>query len=186
MSRIGKKSISIPKGVTVTLLEGEVQVKGPKGENAMAVHPDVMISQSDDTLTVTVKRPEEKDDRALWGLHRALLANLVRGVHTPFERKLELVGVGYKAAVQGKNLVLELGFSHPIELPIPAGAQGVQCVVEKNIITLTGVDKHAVGQFTAMIRAFRKPEPYKGKGIKYVGEIIRRKAGKAAKAAGAK
>lgn len=183
MSRIGKKLIAIPKGVTVTLLEGQVRVKGPKGENAMAVHPSVSISQSEDTLTVAVKNPEEKSDRALWGLYRALLSNLIQGVHTPFELKLEMVGVGYKAALQGKNLVLELGFSHPVTLPIP---EGVQCTVEKNVMTLSSIDKQAVGQFAASIRAYRKPEPYKGKGIKYAGEVIRRKAGKAAKAAGAK
>ncbi|MDO8505458.1 MAG: 50S ribosomal protein L6 [bacterium] len=183
MSRIGKKPISIPKGVTVVISEGKVQVKGPKGENNMALHPEVMISQVDDTLTVTVARPEEKECRALWGLYRALLANLVQGVYTTFERKLEMVGVGYKAALQGKNLVLELGFSHPVTLAIP---EGVQCTVEKNTIVLSGVDKQAVGQFAARIRAYRKPEPYKGKGIKYAGEVIRRKAGKAAKTAGAK
>ena len=183
MSRIGKKPISIPKGVVVSILEGKVQVKGPKGENVMAIHPEVIISQADDTLTVAVKRPEEKEARALWGLHRALLANLVQGVHTTFERKLEMVGVGYKAALQGTNLVLELGFSHPVTLSIP---EGVQCAVEKNTMLLSGIVKQAVGQFAARIRAYRKPEPYKGKGIKYAGEIIRRKAGKAAKTAGSK
>lgn len=183
MSRIGKKLIPIPAGVTVTIANGRVSAKGPKGENSLALHPNVQVTQADGTLTVSVKNPDEKADRALWGLFRALLANLVKGVHTPFERKLEMVGVGYKAAVQGKKLVLELGFSHSIELPIP---EGVQCTVEKNAMSISGVDNHTVGQFAASIRSLRKPEPYKGKGIKYVGEVIRRKAGKAAKAAGAK
>lgn len=183
MSRIGKKPITILKGVAVTIQDGKVVAKGPKGENSLLIHPEVQVEQAGELLTVSVKHPEEKNGRALWGLHRALLANLVNGVHTPFVKKLEMVGVGYKAAVQGKKLVLELGFSHPVELAIP---EGVQCVVEKNQITLTGIDKQAVGQFAAMIREWRKPEPYKGKGIKYAGETIRRKAGKAAKAAGAK
>lgn len=183
MSRIGKKLISIPAGVTVTIADGRISAKGPKGENSFALHGNVSVAQGNGELTVSVKNPDEKSDRALWGLFRALAANLVKGVHTPFERKLEMVGVGYKAAVQGKKIVLELGFSHPVELSIP---EGVQCVVEKNAITLSGVDNHAVGQFAANIRSFRKPEPYKGKGIKYAGEVIRRKAGKAAKAAGAK
>lgn len=183
MSRIGKKPIAIPSGVIVTINENVVRVKGPKGENALTLHPQVVVLQDGGQLIVSVKNPQEKFGQALWGLHRALLANLVNGVHTLFDRKLEMVGVGYKAAVQSKKLVLELGFSHSIELTIP---EGISCTVEKNTITLTGMDKQAVGQFASRVRELRKPEPYKGKGIKYAGEIIRRKAGKAAKAAGAK
>lgn len=183
MSRIGKKSIAVPANVTVTIEGDTVKVKGPKGEDLLRLHPNVHVSLEAGELAVTVNNPEEKQDRALWGLHRALLANMVRGVGQPFEKKLEMVGVGYKVALQGRKLVLEVGFSHPVEVELP---EGITATVEKNVITLTGVNKQQVGEMAAQIRAIRKPEPYKGKGIKYVGEVIRRKAGKAAKAAGAK
>ena len=183
MSRIGKKSIIIPKGVTVTKNGDMLLVKGPKGEDALKLHSAVSVVEADGMLNVSVSKPEEKSERALWGLHRALIANMVSGVVTPFQKKLELVGVGYKAALQGKILTLELGFSHPVVIELPEGVTGT---VEKNVITLTGLNRQAVGQIAAKIREFRNPEPYKGKGIKYAGEVIRRKAGKAAKAAGAK
>ena len=183
MSRIGKKSIPIPSGVTLNISADRVQAKGPKGDQALVLHPEVTVRQENGAATVTVAHPDNKQSRALWGLHRALLANLIHGVHALFEKKLEMVGVGYKAALKGNTLVLEGGFSHSVEFAIP---EGITCVIEKNVITLSGIDKQKVGQFAATIRAIRKPEPYKGKGIKYVGEVIRRKAGKSAKAAGAK
>ena len=184
MSRIGKKPIPIPAGVTVTIgNDSVVVVKGVKGQNRVILHPKVTVSQADGSLQVAVQDPNVKQEKALWGLFRALLANAVQGVAVPFEKKLEMVGVGYKAALQGRNIVLEVGFSHPVAIELPEGITGT---VEKNMITLVGCDKNTVGQIAAQIRAVRKPEPYKGKGIKYVGEIIRRKAGKAAKAAGAK
>ena len=182
MSRIGKKSIPIPQAVAVSVENGIVKVKGPKGENRLELHPHVQVAQEEQDLEVRVSNPEEKFDRALWGLHRALLANMIKGVTEPFIKKLEMVGVGYRAAAQGNKLTLEAGFSHPVEIHIP---EGITCTVEKNIISISGIDKQQVGEVAAKIRAVRKPEPYKGKGIKYEGEVIRRKAGKAAKAAGA-
>lgn len=183
MSRIGKKPIAVPGDVTVTIEGDTVKIKGPKGEDHLRLHPDVHVTHGEGMLKVSVDHSEEKQNRALWGLYRALLANLVKGVTAGFEKKLEMVGVGYKAAVQGKKLVLEVGFSHPVEVPLP---EGITAAVDKNIITISGINRALVGQVTATIRAIRKPEPYKGKGIKYVGEVIRRKAGKAAKAAGTK
>lgn len=183
MSRIGKKPIPIASQVTVVIEDGRVMVKGPKGDRSLELHPEVEVVQKDGVLTVSVKHPETNEGKALWGLYRALLANVLAGLMKPFEKKLELVGVGYKAAISGKKLALEVGASHSIEIEIP---EGITCGVEKNVITISGVDKQLVGEIAARIRAVRKPEPYKGKGIKYVGEVIRRKAGKAVKAAGAK
>ncbi|OGL65093.1 50S ribosomal protein L6 [Candidatus Uhrbacteria bacterium RIFCSPLOWO2_01_FULL_47_24] len=183
MSRIGKKPIAIPSGVTAEAADDTVVIKGPKGELKLALHPEVTVMIDKSTLAVLAKHPETKEGKALWGLHRALLANMIAGVVKQFEKKLEMVGVGYKAAVQGQKLILEVGFSHPVEITIPSGISGT---VEKNVITISGIDKQLVGQISAAIRSVRKPEPYKGKGIKYAGEVIRRKAGKAAKAAGAK
>ncbi len=183
MSRIGKKLIPISKDVTVAIDHGIVSVKGPRGEDTLTLHPRISVVQEGDALKVSVDTQEDKSGKALWGLHRALLANIVQGVRQGFEKKLEMVGVGYKAAVQGSTLVLEVGFSHPVEIPIP---KELKVSVEKMGITITGLNKQVVGAFAAGVRAVRKPEPYKGKGIKYVGEVIRRKAGKAAKAAGAK
>lgn len=182
MSRIGRKIIAIPEGVNVSIADRRFTVKGPKGENRLDLHPRVQVVQEDNSLRVSVADPGNKTDRALWGLHRALLANAIQGVTEPFIKKLEMVGVGYRAAVQGNKLVLEAGFSHSVEMIIP---EGIACTVEKNTITIVGVDKQRVGAFAADVRAVRKPEPYKGKGIKYAEEVIRRKAGKAAKAAGA-
>ena len=183
MSRIGKKPIAIPVGVTVTHENGTLTVKGPKGQDMLMLHPMISVTQEGAALQVHVSEPEEKQGRALWGLHRALIANMVQGVQQGFEKKLEMVGVGYKSALQGRNLTLEVGFSHPVVFSIP---EGLNVSVEKNAMTITGLNKQAVGAFASKIRAIRKPEPYKGKGIKYAGEVIRRKAGKAAKAAGAK
>lgn len=183
MSRIGKKIIPIPQGVTVTLSDTELHVKGPKGEDVLGMHPNVHVAQSENAVTVTVDNEEEKNMRALWGTYRQLIANCLIGVTQGFEKKLEMVGVGYKAALKGDVLSLEVGFSHPVDITLP---KGVSVAVEKNTMTVTGVNKQIVGAVSAAIRKIRPPEPYKGKGIKYTNEVIRRKAGKAAKAAGAK
>ncbi len=180
MSRIGKQQLSIPTDVTVTVASDVITVKGPKGQLQQAVHPAVTITVADNTAQVNVAHPDKKDERSLWGLYASLLKNMIQGVSQGFERKLEINGVGYKVAQQGNGLKLDLGFSHSIQFDLP---EGVQAQVEKNTITISGIDKQQVGQVAADIRKLRKPEPYKGKGIKYDDEIIRRKAGKAAKAA---
>jgi large subunit ribosomal protein L6 len=181
MSRIGKKPVVIPAGVTVDVKENMLKVKGSKGELTLVVHPKVQLEQKDSELLVNVKNPNNKQERALWGLYRALVANTISGVSNGFTKVLEINGVGYKAAVAGKKLTLNLGYSHPIEMEAPAG---IDVKVEKNVVTITGIDKQAVGQFAAVIRGMRPPEPYKGKGIKYSDEVIRRKAGKVVKAVG--
>jgi len=182
MSRIGKKVIEIPSGVDVQVSDTAVSVKGPKGTLNLDLHPRVKVSKEENTLKVDVTNPENKQDKALWGLYRSLIANNITGAVSGFEKKLEISGVGYRAAVSGNKVVLNIGFSHPVELDIP---EGVSVNVEKNIITVSGSDKHAVGQFAAVIRSQKVPEPYKGKGIRYENEVVRRKAGKAAKAVGA-
>lgn len=186
MSRIGKQPIIIPKDVTVTTEDSLIKIKGPKGELTRTLHPVVIVETGTDDgqniLKVQVKNPEKGGERALWGLFRALLANMVEGVTKGYEKQLEVNGVGYRVSLQGNKLTLEVGFSHSVEVEVP---DGVEAKVEKNIISLSGVDKELVGQIAAKIRAVRKPEPYKGKGIKYVGEQIRRKAGKAATGTGA-
>lgn len=180
MSRIGKKIITLPNGVECKVEKKEVIMKGPLGEVKQEIHPHVFVEKVDGTLQVKVKNPEEKTDRALWGLFGALLQNMVKGVTEGFQKQLEINGVGYRAQAKGKGLELELGYSHSIDFPLP---EGVEVTVQKNIITLKGRDKQIVGETAARIRALRKPEPYKGKGIKYVGEYILRKAGKQAKTA---
>jgi large subunit ribosomal protein L6 len=181
MSRIGKKPVAIPAGVTIDIQNGNIKVKGPKGELSQTIHPKVLVEQKDSEIIVSVKKPDEKSQRALWGLFRALINNMVAGVTTGFTKILEINGVGYKAAMSGRKLVLNLGYSHPIEMEVP---EGLEAKVEKNVITITGVDRQAVGQFAAVVRGKREPEPYKGKGIKYNDETIRRKAGKVVKAVG--
>ncbi|HEY8387315.1 MAG TPA: 50S ribosomal protein L6 [Parasegetibacter sp.] len=182
MSRIGKKPISVPAGVTITV-EGDntVKVKGPKGELSQKVDRDINIEVKDGVLNIT--RPTDQiRHRALHGLYRSLLANMVKGVTEGFTKKLELVGVGYKAANQGNVLDLALGYSHNIIFEVPSELK-VATAQEKGqnpIITLEGTDKQLLGQVASKIRSLRKPEPYKGKGVKYVGEVLRRKAGKAA------
>lgn len=182
MSRIGKKTIEIPQGVTVTVADGTVTVKGPKGELSRPVHPVVTIAVADNVATVDVPEKEDKTQRALWGTFAAHVINMITGVTEGFKKTLEVNGVGYRVSMQGKDLKLEVGYSHPVVFPLPAS---VTATVEKNVITLESIDKEAVGQVASEVRAVRKPEPYKGKGIKYTDEHIRRKAGKAAKAAGA-
>ena len=184
MSRLGKLPITIPAGVTVTITATEVVCKGPKGEFTQPLPAHVKVSLEGSTLTVTANQPDSSSGRSLWGLTRQLVNNAVTGVSTGFVKKLELSGIGFKAAVEGKDLVLNLGFSHQVHFAIPAG---VSITVEKNnLITITGVSKQQVGQVAAEIRSLKKPEPYKGKGIKYSDEVVRRKAGKVVKAAGAK
>lgn len=176
MSRIGKKPITLPAGVEITVNDNVVTVKGPKGTLSQAIPQGIMVSRQDDQLVV--ERPEEtKQFRAYHGLSRALLANMVEGVSNGFERKLELVGVGYRAQMQGNKLVINIGFSHPVEVEPPAGIEFEVPAATK--ITVRGIDKQLVGNTAANIRDIRRPEPYKGKGIKYENEVVRRKAGKA-------
>jgi large subunit ribosomal protein L6 len=180
MSRIGKKQTIIPAGVTVTAANGVLTVSGPKGTLSRPLHALVTVSVADNIATVSVANEEHKVERALWGTFSSHLANMVEGVTNGFKKQLEVNGVGYRVAMQGKDLKIEVGYSHPV---IYVLMDGVTATVEKNVITIEGADKEKVGQVAAEIRAIRKPEPYKGKGIKYVDEQIRRKAGKAAKAA---
>ena len=178
MSRIGRLPIAIPAGVTVTIAENnEVTVKGPKGTLSRAFAPELGIKEEDGHIVVT--RPNDlKRNKALHGLTRSLINNMVHGVTEGFQKVLEINGVGYRAAKQGNKLVLTLGYSHPVEMTDP---EGVETTVEGNKITVKGISKEKVGQFAAEIREKRKPEPYKGKGIKYSDEVIRRKVGKTGK-----
>ena len=177
MSRIGKQPIPIPAGVTVEIKPGVVSVQGPKGTLRCPLHHNVVATMADGVLTVAVKDPTDARQRALWGLFRNLIRNSVLGVQQGFSKQLEVNGIGYKAAVDKGDLVLHVGYSHPVPYRLP---EGVAVAVEKNIITIRGIDKQVVGEAAAQIRAIRPPEPYKGKGIKYVSEVIRKKAGKAA------
>ncbi len=177
MSRIGKQPITIPAGVTVTIDGLLLHAKGPKGELSQKIHPQVLVTQQDGVLTVTIKDEDDKSQRALWGLFGSLVNNIILGVTEGFSKQLDITGVGFKAAVAGGNLVLNVGFSHQVNFPVP---KGIEIKVEGNVITVTGIDKQLVGETAAQIRKIKKVEPYKGKGIKYVGEVVRRKAGKAA------
>ena len=191
MSRIGKKPIVVPSGVKVSLANGSIEVNGPKGALSFSIPRSITVQQDGKTSTVTVARAsDERAERALHGLVRSLIANMVKGVTEGFIRKLEVIGVGYGAKVQGKDLVLSVGFASPVKLAIPddikiadpkttnVAMTGIGSVPVTTII-VQGADKQHVGQFAASIRAVKPPEPYKGKGIKYVEEVIRRKAGKA-------
>ena len=175
MSRIGKKPVAIPGGVTATVNGQEVKVKGPKGELKHVLVNSVMAELDKDEVAV-IPREDTQEARAMWGMSRTLIANLVAGVTEGFTKKLEITGVGYRAALQGANLQLQLGYSHDIAYPIPQGIQ-IQCPKPTEII-ITGIDKQKVGQVAAEIRRYRPPEPYKGKGIRYAGEFILRKEGK--------
>ena len=176
MSRVGRMPIAIPAGVNVNLDGHVITVKGPKGELTRTLHPDMKITVADNVITV--ERPsDEKEHRALHGLTRALVANMVTGVTTGFKKELEIVGVGYRAQMKGKKLALTLGFSHPLELDAPEGVT-VECPTATTIV-VSGANNETVGEFAAKIRGYRLPEPYKGKGIRYAGEHVRRKAGKA-------
>ncbi len=175
MSRIGKKPVEVPKGVTATVDGQTVTAKGPKGELHFVVSDAVLVKMEEGAIQVD-PRDQTKDSRSKWGMSRTMVLNIVQGVSAGFEKKLEINGVGYRAALQGKNLQLALGYSHDVVHPIP---DGVQVVVPKPTeIVISGIDKQQVGQVAAEIRDYRGPEPYKGKGIKYAGETIFRKEGK--------
>ena len=176
MSRLGKKPLLIPNGTTVTCSDNVVTVKGPKGELSKTFRPVVDIAVSDNEVKVDPKK-YDKEGRALWGTYASHIKNMMEGVNEPFTKKLVVEGVGYRAQVQGNKLVLDLGFSHQIEMEIP---QELEVTVEKDTITISGADKEMVGQFAANVRKHRKPEPYKGKGVRYDDEIVRRKQGKKA------
>lgn len=183
MSKIGKLPIAVGNGITVAVEGKKVTVTGPKGNASLDLPEGIGVEQSEGKVTVTAQNKEDRKVRAMYGLTRANLANLIKGVDSGFEKRLEIVGVGYKAQMQGTDLSLSLGYSHPVKFkPLP----GVTLAVVDNGINISGSDKVAVGEMAAKIRAAKPPEPYKGKGIKYKGEQIKRKAGKAAKAAGAK
>lgn len=178
MSRIGKRPIPIPNKVTVTIEGQHVAVKGPKGELDRVLPEQVSVEQEGDTIQV-VRRDESRVARQRHGLSRTLVANMVDGVSKGFEKRLQISGVGYRAQVQGRNLILNVGYSKPVEIVPP---DGIQVAVENNTnVIVSGINKEAVGNTAAKIRAVRPPEPYKGKGIAYAGEVIRRKAGKAGK-----
>src|SRR5918996_2562227 len=175
MSRIGKKPVSVPSGVTAQVTGQEVKVKGPKGELKHVLVDDVIAKLENGGIAVAM-REDTKEARAMWGMSRTLVANLIAGVTEGFTKKLEITGVGYRAALQGQNLQLQLGYSHDISYPIP---QGIQVVCPKPTeITITGIDRQKVGQVAAEIRGYRPPEPYKGKCVRLAGEYIFRKEGK--------
>jgi large subunit ribosomal protein L6 len=177
MSRIGKKPIEIPEGVTIDVGDGVVSVKGPRGELSQAVSPAMRIEQSNGTLTV--ERPSDRGQhRSLHGLTRSLIANMVEGVTNGYEKRLQIQGVGYRARLQGKALELAVGYSHPISIPPPDGIEFD--VPQPTEVLVRGIDKQLVGEIAAQVRKQRPPEPYKGKGIRYVGEHVRRKVGKRA------
>ena len=184
MSRIGKKPIKLPDGVEVIINRLDVFVKGPKGSLSLTMHPlaKAAVKEIDGAKNIVVSMQKEEDSRqgALWGLTARLIANMVKGVTVGYEKKLEINGVGFKAAVVGDKVKLEVGFSHSVEYILPPG---ISAAVEKNVITISGIAKQSVGEAAAQIRKIKVPEPYKGKGIKYIDEVVRRKAGKAAKAA---
>jgi large subunit ribosomal protein L6 len=183
MSRIGRLPITVPSGVDVTIDGRNVTVTGPKGTLSRSLHPDITVSREDGTLVVT--RPtEQKTHKQLHGLTRTLVNNMVVGVTDGYRKGLEITGVGYRATLNGKKLTLNLGYSHPIEIDPP---EGISFEVENPTrLAVVGIDKELVGQIAAKVRATRKPEPYKGKGVRYAGEYIRRKAGKAGKIGGKK
>lgn len=178
MSRIGKKPVSIISGVEASLQKNRLEVKGPKGTLALDVHPEVKVAIKDQEIIVE-KIGKTKKAPAIWGLTRSLINNMIVGVKEGYAKQLELQGVGYRMSVQGNKLNLALGFSHPVVVEIPTG---LEAKVEGNILTISGIDKQLVGQFAADVRKLKKVEPYKGKGFRYVGEHVRRKAGKKAAA----
>ena len=181
MSRVGKSPIAVPNGVTITREGEEIRVKGPKGTLSERVPMEIAIEIGDGEVKF-VRPDDRKPSRALHGLTRALVANMVQGVSEPFVKELEIQGVGYRADMAGETLKMLLGFSHPVEIPVP---DGLSVSVDRNVIVrIEGIDRQQVGQFAADLRSLRPPEPYKGKGIRYVGEHIRRKVGKAGASAG--
>ena len=179
MSRIGKKPIEIPQGVTAKVEDSVIVITGPKGTLKQSLHPLVKVEQTEKELNIVPTKAEKEDKRvnAFWGLFRSLIQNMVVGVTAGFEKQLEMHGVGYKAEAKGQKLILHVGFSHPVEFVLPAGIEGA---VVKNVITLKGIDKQLLGETAASIRRIKEPEPYKGKGIRYGGEVIKLKEGKGA------
>jgi len=185
MSRIGKQPINIPEGVQISIKDNVIEVSGPKGKLTENLVPNVNVEIKDrdqselgKEILVSVKNPENKEQRSRWGLQRSLINNMVVGLTDGFTKQLEVNGVGYKVTLQDKKIVLNVGYSHPVNYDLP---EKVDAQIEKNLITLNSFDKQLLGQVAAEIRAIRKPEPYKGKGIKYIEEVIRRKEGKIAK-----
>lgn len=174
MSRIGKKPVVIPSGVEATLANNVVTIQGPKGVLTFVYHHDVLVKKMENVLTVEVVGTSKKA-AGIWGTTVVLLSNMVEGVTKGFEKKLELNGVGYRMGVEGKRINFALGFSHPVKMEIPSG---IEAKVEGNVLSVSGIDKHQVGQFTAIIRDLKPVEPYKGKGFRFVGEVVRRKEGK--------
>ena len=174
MSRIGKQEIIIPAGVEVTMNGAILTVKGPKGTLTKSFRDDISINIADKIITLNIKR-NDKFSKSLWGTYASHIKNMIAGVQTPYQKKLILEGVGFKSEVKGKEIHFALGFSHPVVVPIP---EGLTVTAEKNNITVIGIDKELVGSFTAAVRSLKKPEPYKGKGMRYEGEVIRRKQGK--------
>lgn len=177
MSRLGKLPIEIPEGTQVKIEDNFIIVKKEKNELKQALHEMVRVEVGDKEISVSIKDKNSKKEKAMWGLYRSLINNMVKGVNEGFEKKLELVGVGYRVALSGQKLTLNVGYSHPIDFNLP---DGISAQVEGNVITISGADKQAVGEIASQIRKIRKPEPYKGKGIKYIDEQIRRKVGKTA------
>jgi large subunit ribosomal protein L6 len=174
MSRIGKKPIPVPKGVEIKLKDNVVEVKGPKGQLSQALPPGVTVALEDGQIVATVS--EAREQRKFHGLGRTLVANAVQGVSEGFKRELDIVGVGYRAEVKGRDVHFALGYSHPVVFPLP---QGIDVAIDKQThVTVTGIDRQLVGQVAADIRSLRKPDPYKQKGVRYTGEVLKKKAGK--------
>jgi large subunit ribosomal protein L6 len=174
MSRIGKRVITLPEKTEIKVSDGLVSVKGPQGEISRALHPMIVVNVSGNEVTLAPKK-ETLESRALWGTYASHITNMVNGVNKPYEKKLILEGIGYKSEVKGDTIVFALGFSHPVVVNIPAG---LKVTAEKNQITVSGINKEDVGSFAASLRSLKKPEPYKGKGMRYDTEVIRRKQGK--------
>jgi large subunit ribosomal protein L6 len=177
MSRLGKLPINLPNGTEAKIENGFIFVKGPKGELKEKLHSLVQVELSEKEISVKVKNTDSKKEKSFWGLYRSLINNMVVGATEGFEKKLEIIGVGYRANSLGAKLEVNAGYSHPVIFDLP---EGISAAVEKNVITISGADKQLVGETAARVRKIRKPEPYKGKGIKYVDEVIVRKEGKAA------
>lgn len=181
MSRIGNKPIVVPQGVEITLNGDLVEAKGPKGQLSQAIEDSFVGVEIGEGEVKVVRKSETKEARARHGLYRSLIQNLIDGVTTGFSKTMEIKGVGYRAALKGKILEMQLGFSHPINFNVPEGIEIVFDEKKQTVFTISGIDKHLVGQVAANIRSYRKPEPYKGKGIRYIDERVARKAGKSAK-----
>jgi large subunit ribosomal protein L6 len=174
MSRVGKQIITLPEKTDITIVDGLITVKGPNGEISRTLNPMIEIKVNEREVTLVPKK-ETLESRALWGTYASHVKNMVNGVNTPFSKKLILEGIGFKSEVKGDEIVMALGFSHPVNVKIP---EGLKVTAEKNNITVSGINKEAVGEFAAKLRSLKKPEPYKGKGMRYDGEVIKRKQGK--------